>query len=153
MDAYLELAQSRAGEAGDHVLLAEICCARGHLYSDSPNGSPYHDPKTAVALLEQANRFAADAPRWVRSHVAARWAEDRATANDAYASDEALDIAISALGDQAGPPMPAAGFYSTAGYYAHWDAGRLTGYEGTCDVLLGRFERPCPPCRPGLSLR
>ncbi|MGH8898356.1 MAG: hypothetical protein ACRDZ4_15380 [Egibacteraceae bacterium] len=110
------------------------------MWGASNNGSPYHDPKTAVDLLERATRLAVDAPGWVRSHAAAREAEERAAAEDAYASDEAVDAALRALHDTSGPPMPVAGFFSTAGYYAHWDAG-IDGYQGTCEVLLDRPER------------
>ncbi|MGH8903067.1 MAG: helix-turn-helix domain-containing protein [Egibacteraceae bacterium] len=142
MEAYLELAQSRAYEAGDHVLLAQICCARANLYSDSPNGSPYHDPKTAGELLEQATNLAVDAPGWVRSHVAAALAEERAAGEDAGGSDEAYDAALLALHDTSGPPMPASGFFSTSGFYAHWgESGQIEGYQGVCAVLLGRSER------------
>ncbi|MGH8908096.1 MAG: helix-turn-helix domain-containing protein [Egibacteraceae bacterium] len=140
MEAFLRLAASRAGEAEDRVLLAEIWCAQGHLYSDSVNGSPYHDPKTAMTLLEHATLLAVDAPGWVRSHIAVRVAEERAAAKDAHGTDAALDTAVRALHDTSGPPMPADGFLSTAGYFAHWGTG-LEGYQGTCEVLLGRPER------------
>lgn len=139
-DAYLKLAQSRAGEAGDRRVLAQSFAAQGYLDLPHINGQQ-GDPENAVALLERADQLAVDAPALVRSFVAALLGEARATAANAGGSDEALDAARCALHRTSGPPMPAAGFCSTAGFYARWDAGRIEGYEGTCALFLDRTER------------
>lgn len=142
MDAYLKLAESRAVEAGDHVLLAEVFCAQGSLHLPTVSGGRQDDLKTAVALMERASRLAVNAPGWVRSYVAAELAEARATAKDTGGSDQALDVALMALSDTSGPPMPATGFCSTTGFYAHWgETGQIEGYQGICAVLLERSER------------
>ncbi|MGH8886869.1 MAG: hypothetical protein ACRDYX_17220 [Egibacteraceae bacterium] len=144
MDAYLRLAESRAGEARDHVLLAEVFSARGYLYSPTVNGGRQGDPKTAVKLLERASELAVDAPGPVRSRAAARLAEERAVAKDADGSDEAMDRAAYALDDRRGRTMPEAGFLSMKGLYAHWRASRFGGFQGVCDVFLDRPERAVP---------
>ncbi|MGH8899588.1 MAG: hypothetical protein ACRDZ4_21810 [Egibacteraceae bacterium] len=144
MDAYLRLAESRASEARDHVLLAEVFSARGYLYSPTVNGGRQGDPQTAVKLLERASELVVDAPGPVRSRAAARLAEERAVAKDADGSDEAMDRAVYALDDRRGRTMPEAGFLSTKGLYARWHASRFGGFQGVCDVFLDRPERAVP---------
>ncbi len=63
---------------------------------------------------------------------------------DADGPDEAFDTALRALGDSSGPPVPASGFCSASGWYAHWPVMSLDGYRGVCDVLLNRPERAVP---------
>lgn len=115
------------------------------------NGGRQGDPETTVALLERANEFAADAPGPVRSRLAARLAEVRAVAKNADGSDEALDRAARALNDRRGRAMPARGFLSTAGLYAHWHADRIHGVQGMCDVFLDRPERAVPTLQARLG--
>lgn len=151
MDAYLKLAESRAGQAGDRVLLAEVFSARGYLYSPTVNGGRHGDPQVAVKSLERASELAVDAPGPVRSRVAARLAEERAVAKNADGSDEALDHAADALDDRRGRAMPEAGFLSTKGLYAHWHADRIGGFQAVCDVFLDRPERAVPILQARLS--
>ncbi|MGH8901822.1 MAG: helix-turn-helix domain-containing protein [Egibacteraceae bacterium] len=151
MDAYLTLAESRASEAGDRTLLAEIFSAQGYLYSPTVNGGRWGDPQIAVKLLERASELAVEAPGPVRSRVAARLAEERATAKRADGSDEALDRARGALDDRRGRAMPEAGFLSTKGLYGYWHADRLHGFQGVCDVFLDRPERAVPTLQARLG--
>jgi len=144
MDAYLRLAESRASEAGDRILLAEVFSARGYLYSPTVNGGRQGDPQVAVKLLERAGELAVDAAGPVRSRMAARLAEERASAKSADGSDEALARAASAFDERRGHALPQKGFLSTKGLYAHWHADRIHGFQGVCDVFLGRPERAVP---------
>lgn len=151
MDAYLKLAESRAGQAGDRTLLAEIVSAQAYLYSPTVNGGRQGDPQITVKLLERASELAVDAPGLVRSRVAARLAEERAMAKSADGSDEALDRAACALGDRRGHVMRETGFLSTKGLYAHWHADRIHGFQGMCDVFLDRPERAVPTLQARLD--
>jgi tetratricopeptide (TPR) repeat protein len=135
-------AEDAAEQAGNMVLLAHVYAQQGLLdyYSQAPDGN-HGDPRTRIALLEQAYELASrHAPAILQVGTSGYLAEYRAAAKDAYGADEALERAQRALEQAQLEGVVGTGFVSSAGMYSDtvWDEGILQGFRGVVELILGR---------------
>jgi DNA-binding XRE family transcriptional regulator len=126
----LTLAEDLAEAAGDMVLRANALAALHSLHSSVPTGGMGGDTRLALAMLDDAAVSARrqGSPQ-LRTWIHAARAEEHAVlGNDADARRD-LDAAEHAMSTVNG---------RAPGFFEHWDASRLSGFRGNCELLLGR---------------
>jgi hypothetical protein len=136
----LRFAEETAEQAGNMVVLAHVYAQQALLdyYSQAPDGN-HGDPRSRVALLEQADELASRyAPAIIQVATSAWLAEDKAVVKDAFGADEALERSRRAFEKAQLEGPVGTGFVSSAGTYSVWDEGNLQGYQGTVELTLGR---------------
>ena len=128
---YLSLAVELAVEAQNGSLHGHALVALRSAYSPV-TAIASADPQKALKLLDEAEDVAGPAaPPLLRTWLHASRAEDHAVLNHAEEAQRDLDVAESALAQA--PRHP-------GGFFDHWDATRLAGFRGNCDVLLRKPE-------------
>jgi transcriptional regulator with XRE-family HTH domain len=134
MDAamYCTLAGEYADEAQDGRRRAQALVAMRSLYTATMTDVRHSRPARALELLSEAVHAAGpDAPALLRTWIYASRAEDQATLGRETECRADLESAHRAL---------AAGPTRDGGFFDHWDEARLTGYVGSCAVLLERSD-------------
>ncbi|HKA08958.1 MAG TPA: helix-turn-helix transcriptional regulator [Candidatus Dormibacteraeota bacterium] len=126
------LARQLAAEAGDESTLALSLTLSRLQHTPIPYGSYGGDNRRALALLDEAASHVKTGSRpQVKIYVLASRAEDRAVSGDDVGAHSDLDEAETVLARTG---------FSDSGYFPRWDAGRLSGYRGSCALALGRYE-------------
>jgi transcriptional regulator with XRE-family HTH domain len=140
--AYWSLARRLARDIGGETESRALIGASA-LHSTVADGGVLTPSRTALALLDAAEASAGPrASRLLRAWVLARRAEEHAALGDGYAADADLAAAGGCLRD----PQPCADCI-----IGPRESSQLAGFQGSCAVLLGRYEDAAGVLRASLD--
>lgn len=134
-DGYLHDASGLACEAEDRTLQAQVLGSRSILSATTATGGQHGNTALALAQLTEAAHLGRSAPPVTQCWLAARLAEEHATAGDEVAFERHMEQARTAL-DQASRQSSGIGFLAT--FLAGWDEANLQGFDGIGYLLLAR---------------
>jgi transcriptional regulator with XRE-family HTH domain len=133
-DASYGRARAFARESDDRLLEANICGLQASLHSRIVRGEIAHSPSSA-RLLDIALALAPSSAHRTRQWLAATRAFEYAAAGDA----ERFATLSAAAGDEPdGDPPVASGFFTTAAFFASWNAEFVGKYHGLGLLALDR---------------
>ena len=133
-DAGYERARAFARESDDRLLEANICGLQASLHSRIVRGELAHSPRSA-RLLDIALALAPASGHRTRQWLAATRAFEYAAAGDA---ERFTALSAAAADEPGGDPPAVSGFFTTAAFFASWNAEFVGKYHGLGLLALDR---------------